>query len=336
MALLEVEDLRVQFDGHDGLFKKSCIRAVDGVSFVLERGESLGLVGESGCGKTSLGRSILGLVKPTTGRVVFDGRDVASLRGRDLKSFRQSAQIIFQDPYDSLNPRLSVNSVLHEVLRIHHVVPSGQRQQRIRQLMESVGLNPGYAARYPHEFSGGQRQRVGIARALAVNPTMIIADEPVSSLDVSVQVQILNLMKDLQKQLGLSYLFVAHDLAVVRYMCERIMVMYLGKIVEASSTEELFEHPSHPYTQALLSAVPDIDKGLSARTQGSSRIVLKGDVPSAAKVIPGCPFHPRCLRAESICRTVPPPRTHISGSHWATCHYARKSNDTGRHERAAE
>lgn len=326
MPLLEVEDLRIHFEGHTGLFGKTCVRAVNGVSFTLERGESLGLVGESGCGKTTLGRSILHLLKPTSGRILFNGTDVSSLRGRHLKTFRQSAQIIFQDPYESLNPRLSVNSVLHEVLKIHRIVPKAQRKERVHELLTSVGLDPGYAARFPHEFSGGQRQRVGIARALAVKPQLIIADEPVSALDVSVQVQILNLMKDLQRQLGLSYLFVAHDLAVVRYMCDRIMVMYLGKIVETAATEELFEQAAHPYTQALLSAVPDIDKGLNARRCGSSRIVLKGDVPSPSMTIPGCPFHPRCPRAEAICRSTVPPVVNLSKSHWAACHFAKPAS----------
>lgn len=322
MPLLEVQDLRVHFEGRQGFFGRSCIRAVDGVTFTLERGESLGLVGESGCGKTTLGRCILGLIKPTSGRAVFDGQCVAALKGAELQAFRRAAQIIFQDPYDSLNPRLSVNSVLGEVLRIHKIVPQPQRQERIRDLLKSVGLNPAYAARYPHEFSGGQRQRVGIARALALNPMMIVADEPVSSLDVSVQVQILNLLKDLQRKLSLSYLFVAHDLAVVRYMCDRIMVMYLGKVVEEARRDELFENPSHPYTQALLSAVPDIDKGIAARHHGSSRIVLKGDVPSPSQVVPGCPFHPRCQRADDICRTTTPPLVRISSTHSCTCHFA--------------
>ncbi|MEI6973049.1 MAG: ABC transporter ATP-binding protein, partial [bacterium] len=271
---------------------------------------------------TTLGRTVLRLVNPTSGKILFDGTDVATLTKRKLKHFRQSAQMIFQDPYDSLNPRLSVNSALCEVLAIHNIVPAAQRQQRVQQLLESVGLNPAYSARYPHEFSGGQRQRVGIARALSLNPRLIVADEPVSSLDVSVQVQILNLMKDLQSTLGLSYLFVAHDLAVVRYMCDRIMVMYLGRIVEAGSRDELFLRPSHPYTQALLSAVPDIDKGLAARRNGSSRIVLKGDVPSPSARITGCPFHPRCQRAEAICRTTPPQAIALSPTHSCVCHFA--------------
>ncbi|MEI6807754.1 MAG: oligopeptide/dipeptide ABC transporter ATP-binding protein [bacterium] len=322
MPLLEVKDLRVNFEGSAGLFKKTCVRAVRGVSFTLEKGESLGLVGESGCGKTTLGRSILRLIKPTSGSVVFNGRNVTSLKGKSLKEFRQSAQIIFQDPYESLNPRLSVNSVLHEVLKIHRSVPKEQRKDRVQDLLVSVGLNPGYAARFPHEFSGGQRQRIGIARAIAVNPLLIIADEPVSSLDVSVQVQILNLMKELQTKLKLSYLFVAHDLAVVRYMCDRVMVMYLGEIVETAATEDLFEHPSHPYTRALLSAVPDIEKGLNAKLHGSSRIILKGDVPSPSMTIPGCPFHPRCQRAEPICLNTVPPRIALSAGHWSACHFA--------------
>jgi len=320
--LLEVKDLRVHFALREGPFKTVCLRAVDGVCLAVERGESLGLVGESGCGKTTLGRAVLGLLKPASGRVLFDGVDVAALKGAAMKRFRQSAQMIFQDPFGSLNPRLTVGSVLREVLQVHNVVPRNQRHARAGELMNSVGLDPQYANRYPHEFSGGQRQRIGIARALAVNPILLVADEPVSALDVSVQVQILNLMKDLQARLGLAYLFVAHDLAVVRYMCDRILVMYLGRIVESASAAELFMRPSHPYTQALLSAIPDVDKGLHAGQRAPARIVLKGDVPSNTEVIPGCPFHPRCAHAQEICRRDAPRAVDISAGHTAVCHFA--------------
>ena len=324
VPILDVKDLSVHFTSTTGFMKKTCLRAVDGVSFSMIKGESLGLVGESGCGKTTLGRTILRLIPATSGEVRFNGSDVLAFNGSQLRAFRQSAQMIFQDPYDSLNPRLSVNSVLREVLHIHKTVPAQDATARVTELLVSVGLNPAYAMRYPHEFSGGQRQRIGIARALAVNPSLIVADEPVSALDVSVQVQILNLMKDLQRTLGLSYLFVAHDLAVVRYMCDRILVMYLGRIVEAARTSDLFERPSHPYTRALISAVPDIDKGLASSGGGSSRIVLKGDVPSATQTIPGCPFHPRCPVVQPICKTGLPPTVTVSAGHTAVCHFALK------------
>jgi len=319
VPILEVDDLRVRFKVGQGRE----LRAVDGVSFCLNKGESLGLVGESGCGKTTIGNAIVRLVPASDGSIQFNGRDIVGLKGRELKHFRQQVQMVFQDPFGSLNPRMSVGASISEVLQVHNMAGSRhERHARAAELLKTVGLESEYAARYPHEFSGGQRQRIGIARALAVRPSLLIADEPVSALDVSVQAQILNLMKDLQNEMGLSYLLIAHDLAVVRYMCSRILVMYLGKIVESASAEELFEKPAHPYTEALLSAVPDVDKGLRAGTGGAERIVLKGDVPSPIDVIPGCPFHPRCHRAQAICRSQVPPAKTVGKDHVSICHFA--------------
>ncbi|MBA4388806.1 MAG: peptide ABC transporter substrate-binding protein [Verrucomicrobia bacterium] len=322
MALLEVKDLAVYFKTTSG---NAWLRAVDGVSFEVQKGESLGLVGESGCGKTTIGNTIVGLVRPKTGSIRFEGRDVVGLGGSALKAFRRQVQMVFQDPFGALNPRMSIGAVIAEILKVHKLASGrAQRAEITERLLRSVGLEPEYAARYPHEFSGGQRQRIGIARALAVNPSLIVADEPVSALDVSVQVQILNLMKDLQAEMGLSYLFIAHDLAVVRYMCPRTHVMYLGKIVESGPSDELFSRPAHPYTEALLSAVPDVDKGLQSRNTGSQRIVLKGDVPSPTSVIPGCPFHPRCHRVQDICREVEPDLKTLGPSHTSVCHFAEQ------------
>jgi oligopeptide/dipeptide ABC transporter ATP-binding protein len=315
--LLQIEEARVTFGS-----KPHVVRAVDGVSGVVHRGESIGLVGESGCGKTSLGRAVMGLIPLRSGRIQFEGVDVSGFRGRDLWSYHKQVQMIFQDPYGSLNPRMTVGKAVEEVIQAHGWRDVSARQQRVAALFESVGLDPAYRDRYPHEFSGGQRQRLGIARALAVDPRLIIADEPVSALDVSVQVQILNLMKDLQEQLNLSYLFVAHDLAVVRYVCDRIWVMYLGKIVETGTPDEIFTAPKHPYTQALLSAVPDVEKGLRARTEGSQRTVLKGDVPSPINLISGCPFHPRCPVAMDRCRVEVPELRDLKPGHHVACHLA--------------
>lgn len=316
-ALLTVEDLRVYFGK-----ERAPLRAVDGVSFSIQPGESVGLVGESGCGKTTLGRAIMRQVDLHSGRIEFGGTDIAPLAGRALAGYRKRVQMIFQDPYGSLNARMSVGGAIEEVLQVHKLGDRPARRKRARELFDAVGLDSSYMDRYPHEFSGGQRQRIGIARALAVGPQLIIADEPVSALDVSVQVQILNLMKDLQKELNLAYLFVAHDLAVVRYVCDRILVMYLGKIVESGSPDEILSRPTHPYTQALLSAVPDVDKGLRARKEGSDRIVLKGDVPSPTKVIPGCPFHPRCPIAQDRCRQEAPALRGIRPGQHSACHFA--------------
>ena len=316
-SLLKVEDLRVYFGK-----RRAPVRAVDGVSFSIQPGESVGLVGESGCGKTTLGRAIMRLVDVHSGRIDFAGKDVAPLNNRELQAYRKRVQMIFQDPYGSLNARMSVGNAIQEVMQVHRMGGRAERRKRAQDLFHAVGLDPGYMDRYPHEFSGGQRQRIGIARALAVDPQLIIADEPVSALDVSVQVQILNLMKDLQQELNLAYLFIAHDLAVVRYICDRILVMYLGKIVESGTPDKILTRPTHPYTQALLSAVPDVDKGLKSRTEGSDRIVLKGDVPSPTRLIPGCPFHPRCPIARDRCRSEIPELREIRSGQWSACHFA--------------
>ncbi len=322
MSLLEVHDLRVAYDVRDAHGRAARLRAVDGVSLAVEPGESVGVVGESGCGKTTLGQAVLRLVPIASGRVVFDGEDVSALRGANLKRFRRRAQMVFQDPFGSLNPRLSVGGAIEEVLAVHRLAPRRDRRSRARDLFRQVGLDPVYVDRYPHEFSGGQRQRIGIARALALDPALIIADEPVSALDVSVQVQILNLMKDLQSQRGLAYLFIAHDLAVVRYMCRRILVMYLGVVMESGGGDELFRRPAHPYTEALISAVPDVDRGLEGGD--SRRIILKGDVPSAMQVPSGCRFHPRCPRAEAICASQAPEPREVSPGHRSACHFAER------------
>ena len=317
--ILSIDGLKVTYGGESG---KNPLRAVDGVSLDVGKGESVGLVGESGCGKSSLANAFMGLVPATGGTIAFQGNDVTAISGRSLKDFRTKVQMIFQDPLGSLNPRISVGGCLAEVCRLHN--PGMGRaavKDRVIELLDMVGLESVYANRYPHEFSGGQRQRIGIARALAVNPSLIIADEPVSALDVSVQVQILNLMKSLQKKMDLSYLFIAHDLAVVRYMCARICVMYLGRIVEASPAKALFDSPAHPYTEALLSAVPDVEKGLRTRSSGSERIVLTGDVPSAAEHISGCPFHTRCHRVQDICKSEVPPRKEVDEGRFAVCHF---------------
>jgi oligopeptide/dipeptide ABC transporter ATP-binding protein len=321
-TLLDVDALKVRFRV-PGLCTP--LRAVDGVSFQVGAGESVGLVGESGCGKSTIANSILGLVKPNAGRISFKGTEVGTLKRQGMRGFRRQVQMIFQDPFGSLNGRMTIGGCIEEVLKVHGLAKTRiERSLKVCELLKSVGLDPTYADRYPHEFSGGQRQRIGIARALAVGPSLIIADEPVSALDVSVQAQIMNLLKDLQEDMGLAYLFIAHDLAVVRYMCNRVMVMYLGRIVESGRTQDLFARPSHPYTEALLSAVPDIGKGLAARGGKNSRIVLQGDVPSPIAVIPGCPFHPRCHRAQAICRQVEPQVSPLDGDHVSACHFARE------------
>ena len=320
-ALLDVQDLRKYFPVRRGLLGKSVaqVRAVDGVSFRLQRGETLGLVGESGCGKSTTGRAILRLIEPTGGRVFFGGQNLAELDRTQLIEFRRRAQIVFQDPFGSLNPRLTVESMLAEILKVHGLGDTpAKRSGRISELLEMVGLHAEHAGRYPHEFSGGQRQRIGIARALAVEPEFIICDEPVSALDVSVQAQVINLLRDLQKKLGLTYLFIAHDLAVVEYMSDRVAVMYLGKIVEMAPGEELYKNPFHPYTQALLSAAPRRDpKAERAR----ERIRLSGDVPSPIRPPSGCPFYARCPHPEKDeeCRNVVPPLEVKTQSHLAAC-----------------
>jgi oligopeptide/dipeptide ABC transporter ATP-binding protein len=306
-----------------GLFGRSAppVRAVDGVSFDLGRGETLALVGESGCGKSSVGRTILRLQEPTDGSVFFDGVNVFELDRTRLRQLRRRMQIIFQDPYSSLNPRMTIGSAIAEGIEIHRLAPRVEIPRLVAALLEEVGLDPAYARRYPHEFSGGQRQRIGIARALAVQPAFIVCDEPVSALDVSVQAQVLNLLADLQQHRGLSYLFIAHDLAVVRQIAHRIAVMYLGRIVEEGPTSQILANPRHPYTVALLSAVPEPDPGVQR-----ARIVLRGDLPSPSNPPPGCPFHTRCFHPlrNDRCRTEVPPLRPVSGV-LAACHYAEST-----------
>lgn len=316
MPLLEINDLRVSFR----ISRSLSVHALRGVSLGVERGESVGLVGESGCGKSTLASSALRLVATAGGSVRYAGRDVLGMRGHDLLQYRRSAQMIFQDPYTSLNPRLSVGSAIQECLAVHKICPRSEREKRVVELLRTVGLDSIHAGRYPHEFSGGQRQRIGIARALAVNPEFIIADEPVSALDVSIQAQILNLLKDLQEQKHFSFLFIAHDLAVVRYMCSRVYVMYLGRIMESGATGEVYGRSAHPYTRALLAAVPDIDRIRHA--QGAKTSLLQGETPSLLADIKGCPFHPRCPMAKPVCMAREPELKPVSGGHLCRCHFA--------------
>jgi oligopeptide/dipeptide ABC transporter ATP-binding protein len=321
-VLLEVRDLVKHYTVSVGLFGRrvAVVRAVDGVSFTVRRGETLGLVGESGCGKTTTGRCILQLERPTSGSVLFQGHDLTRLPAEALRPLRRRLQVIFQDPYSSLNPRMTVGQIVGEPLAVHRLIPDAvARARRVHELLGQVGLLPQHARRYPHELSGGQRQRVGIARALALEPHLIVCDEPVSALDVSIQAQIINLLEDLQRQLGLTYLFVAHDLSVVRHISDRVAVMYLGKIVELADRKALYEEPLHPYTRALLSAVPIPDPEVEARRE---RMVLRGEVPSPLAPPAGCVFHPRCPVAVARCQTDVPALREIRPGHWAACHLA--------------
>ncbi len=324
-ALLEVRDLRVYFPftrGH--LFRREhgFVRAVDGISFSVRAGETLGLVGESGCGKSTTARAILNLIKPTDGSVFWQGHRIDGLGDRAMLPYRREMQMIFQDPFASLNPRMTVGAIISEPMHIHRLHEAGERKQEVVRLLEMVGLNPRYINRYPHEFSGGQRQRIGVARALALNPKLIICDEPVSALDVSIQAQVINLLMELQKRLGLAYLFIAHDLSVVRHISDRIGVMYLGKIVEMAEAEELYREPRHPYTKALLSAVPIPDPVVERQRR---RIVLTGDVPSPDREYPGCRFADRCPIAEPDCRRISPEL--IGDAHEVACIVASRAID---------
>ena len=317
MSLLQVKNLRTHFPVRAGVLQKpvAWVRAVDDVTFSVKEGETVGLVGESGCGKTTLGRTILRLYDPTEGEIHFEGENIAGLKGPGLKAFRRKAQMIFQDPYGSLNPRMTVGDIITEPLRVHKLCTGkAEEHDRVAELLNSVGLRPEHARRYPHEFSGGQRQRIGIARALAVQPMFIVCDEPVSALEVSVQAQIINLLQELQEKYRFTYLFIAHDLAVVEHISDHVLVMYLGKVVEQATADELYAHPLHPYTQALISAVPTIDP-----VSKQKRIILTGDVPSPIKPPPGCPFHPRCPKAVENCRKIIPTWREVRPDHWVSC-----------------
>jgi len=323
IPFLEVRNLRKYYQKGGGILasggKGERFAAVDGVGFFVASGETFAIVGESGCGKTTLGRAVVRLVEPTDGRIVLEGEDLTRLKGSALRARRRKFQMIFQDPYGSLNPRATVGNIIGEALDIHRLAPNAAaRRQRVESLLQDVGLDPSHAERYPHEFSGGQRQRIGIARALAVEPRLIVCDEPVSALDVSVQAQIVNLLRDLQQEHGIAYLFVAHDLAVVRHLSRRILVMYLGKIVEAGEARTTCRFPKHPYTQALISAVPVVDPDSKRQ-----RIILAGDVPSPIHPPAGCPFHPRCPVAEARCKTEAPALREVEPGHWVACHLAK-------------
>ena len=315
--LLAVQDMKVHFPIKKGLFSKTAgyVYAVDGVSFTLEKGKTLGIVGESGCGKTTTGMAILRLIDPTDGSVVFNGEDITKYDQARLRTLRREMQLIFQDPYSSLNPRMTVNQILEHPLKIHEPFSAKQRKERIAYLLDKVGLSAEQGRRYPHEFSGGQRQRIGIARALSLNPMVIIGDEPVSALDVSIQAQIINLLIALQEEFDLSYIIIAHDLAMVEFLCDQIAVMYLGKIVEYASYDQLYLNPQHPYTQALLSAIPVPDP-----KHRKDRMLLGGDVPNPMHPPEGCYFHPRCPLAEEACRRMAPSTVSVEPGHYVNCH----------------
>ena len=318
--LLEVKHLKQYFDINDGLFKTKKLKAVDDVSFYINKGETLGLVGETGCGKTTVGRTILQLYKPTDGQIFFNGKEIKTQE--DINEFHKKATMVFQDPYSSLNPRMTVSDIIGEPLDVHGLYKTKEeREKKILELMDHVGLNSEHASRYAHEFSGGQRQRIGIARALAVNPEFIVCDEPVSALDVSIQAQVINMFEDLQKKFGLTYLFIAHDLLVVRHISDKIAVMYLGRLVELADADEIYDHPLHPYTQALISAVPIPDPKTA---RANKRIVLSGDIPSPLNAPSGCPFRTRCPYASEKCAESMPEFKKAKEGHYIACH---KVND---------
>ena len=321
--LLDVRDLKTHFPIKNGLFSKvtGYVKAVDGVSFTLHKGETLGLVGESGCGKTTTGKSILRLNEYATGEVLFEGVDIMKLPREEMRKMRRQMQLIFQDPYSSLNPRLSVGQIVGEALEVHNIAHGAEKEARVQHLLEVVGLSPYHARRYPHEFSGGQRQRIGIARALALNPKLIVCDEPVSALDVSIQSQILNLLDELQNEFNLTYLFIAHGLAVVKHISDRVGVMYLGKMVELCDSDELYENPLHPYTQALMSAIPMPDP-----TMKRHRIILEGDVPSPVNPPKGCRFLTRCIKAFEPCNQIEPEWKDMGNGHMVACHLCQQKS----------
>ncbi len=320
-VLVRVEHLKQYFPIRRGVFRRVVghVRAVDDVSFEIYKGETLGLVGESGCGKTSIGRTILQLYKPTAGKVYYRDKDLTTLSRREMRAMRREMQMIFQDPFSSLNPRMTIGTIVGEPLAIHKIASGQERRAMVARLLERVGLNPMFAGRFPHEFSGGQRQRIGIARALAVNPAFIVADEPITSLDVSIQAQVVNLMEDLQDEYGLTYLFITHDLSMVRHICDRVAVMYLGKIVELAEVENVYTAPLHPYTRALLSAIPVPDPEIEEKRQ---RIILEGDVPNPAKPPVGCNFNTRCPVAIDRCFKDEPELQELMPGHWAACFVA--------------
>ena len=316
--LLEVKDLKKWFPAKKSPFsrEKVFIKAVDGVSFTLNEGETLGVVGESGCGKSTMGRSVLRLLEPTGGQVIFNGVDYTALKDKELRDSRKELQIIFQDPYASLDPRMTIGDIIAEPLDIQLKLPAKERMQRVLETMERAGLNTRFVNRYPHEFSGGQRQRIGIARAIVLNPKIMICDEPVSALDVSIQAQVINLLMDLQKEMGMAYIFISHDLSVIKHISDRVAVMYLGHLVEIADKKDIYAHPMHPYTVALLSAIPVPD-----RKHKKEKIVLEGDLPSPANPPSGCVFHTRCYKAQDICKTEVPELKDCGNGHCCACHY---------------
>lgn len=316
-TIIKIENLKKYFPIYAGVFQKTTgyVKAVDGISFDVKKGETISLVGESGCGKSTTGRSILRLIEPTEGNIFFEGENLVEIDAEKMRLKRRDMQIVFQDPFASLNPRHTIQRIIEEPLIVHHIGNSSERKNRVYELLETVGLNRDQAKRYPHQFSGGQRQRIGIARALSLNPKLIVADEPVSALDVSIQSQVLNLMEDLQEQFNLTYIFISHDLSVVRHISDRVGVMYLGNLVELAEKEELYEHPLHPYTQALLSAVPVPDPDYK-----QERIILSGDVPSPANPPEGCKFHTRCKYKMDICEKQKPNFVDVGDGHYVACH----------------